>query len=263
MTLSASHVESSRTDPSAALRSVTVRFGKLTALDEVTLTFRPGITAVTGPNGGGKSTLLRVLATLHQPDAGDATVAGHPVTATAGLRTVRRILGYLPQEPTYFDHLRVDEALHYAGWLHGMHYRARAAAIASLAEKFSLTDLLPRKVALLSGGTRRRAYFAATLMHDPMFAVFDEPTSGVDPTRRVDIRNALRELAAGRTVIFSTQLTEDIELLADRVIVLSAGRVIFDGTPQELAALGTTERGARRIETALRSLLDREREESR
>ncbi|MCL6538520.1 MAG: ABC transporter ATP-binding protein [Acidothermus sp.] len=237
-----------------SLADVTVEFGKTVALNGVSFDFSPGVTAILGPNGAGKSTLLGVLATLIEPTAGTVCIAGEPIHSRPALRRARQALGYLPQHPDYFDHLTVLEALHYAAWLKGLGAAQRREKVGAAVDRFGLQAICRQKLRTLSGGTRRRVYLASAVVHDPRVVVLDEPTSGLDPTRRADVRAVLDQLREN-IVVFSTQLTEEVELLADRVLVMSAGHLVFSGTPKELAAVaGTDQPSVSVVEAALRRL---------
>jgi ABC-2 type transport system ATP-binding protein len=227
----------------------------------VSLETGSGVTVLVGSNGSGKTTLLRALATLCRPAAGSASVAGHDVRTRSGAAAARRVSGFLPQEPTALHHLRVAEALTYAAWLKGVPSRQRAGHVEEALAALDLVARADDRLGALSGGTRQRAYIGQAIVHRPDVVLLDEPSTGVDTEHRVELRAILRRLAVGRVVVFSTHLTEDIELLADRVVALTDGRLTFEGSPTELAALAGpdgsdagTDEPARAIERGLRSL---------
>jgi ABC-2 type transport system ATP-binding protein len=205
--------------------------------------------------------LLRVLATLRRADAGRVEVGGHDVRRPSGATAARLQLGYLPQQPTALMHLRVREAVEYAAWLKRVPRGERADRVTAALVDLDLVHRAADRVGALSGGTRQRAHIAQAIVHGPDVLLLDEPTTGVDAEHRVELRQILRRLARGRLVVLSTHLTEDIELLADRVTGLDHGRVRFDGTPTELALVGEAAGGgtdeaepARAIERGLRAL---------
>lgn len=249
--------------PGSGLRvdSLTVRYGRRTVLTDLTWQADGGVVALVGPNGSGKSTLLRVLATLHRAHAGGVRVCGHDVRSPSGATAARQALGYLPQEPTALTRLRVREAVEYAAWLKRVPRVCRADMVTAALVDLDLTHRADDRIGALSGGTRQRAHIAQAIVHRPAVLLLDEPTTGVDAEHRVELRRTLRRLAQGRLVVLSTHLTEDIELLADRVTALDAGRVHFDGTPEQLAQVGRAgddaqpdAEPARAIEQGLRSL---------
>jgi ABC-2 type transport system ATP-binding protein len=194
---------------------------------------------------------------LRRPDGGSVSLGGHDLASPGGAARARRELGFLPQDPEPLAHLRVDEAIVYAAWLKGVPRRERAARVDEMLEALDLTAVSSSRLRTLSGGTRQRAHLAQAMVHRPRVLLLDEPSTGVDAEHRVDLRATLRRLALGRLVVMSTHLTEDIELLADRVLALESGRVRFDGTPAELADLagpGPSDEPARAIERGLRAL---------
>jgi ABC-2 type transport system ATP-binding protein len=224
--------------PSVSARELVVRVGRRTVLDGVTLELEEGVVVLAGPNGSGKTTLLRVLASLRRAAGGEVEVAGLSALAGRNLRETRRRTGYLAQEPTQHAHLRVREAIEYAAWLKGLGPKSRQTSVDDVLAALDLCDWSRHRLTELSGGTRRRAHLAQALVHKPSVLLLDEPTNGVDAEHRLEFRSLLRRIAANRLVVLSTHLTEDIELLADRVVVLGGGRVKFDGTPEGLGALG-------------------------
>jgi ABC-2 type transport system ATP-binding protein len=237
--------------------SLTVRFRRHAVLSDLTVRADRGVVALVGPNGSGKTTLLRVLATLRRPDGGAVSLGGHDLTTARGAMRARRELGFLPQDPEPLAHLRVDEAIAYAAWLKGVPRRQRAGRVGEMLDTLDLAAVSSNRLRSLSGGTRQRAHLAQAMVHQPRVLLLDEPSTGVDAEHRVDLRATLRRVAHGRLVVLSTHLTEDIELLADRVLALESGRLRFDGTPGELAQLagqGDCDEPARAIERGLRSL---------
>lgn len=240
---------------SISLDGVSASSGRHTVLDDLSLRIGPGVTVLAGPNGAGKSTLLSVVATLLRFRRGRVAVDGHDLGTVAGRADARRVLGFLPQDPAFPLHWTVGEALTYAAWLHRVPAAGRAAAVDRVAREVGVAGRSTDRLRSLSGGTRRRVMLAQTLVHQPAYLLLDEPTVGVDAEHRVEFRRTIRSIASDRVVVLSSHLTEDIELLADRVIVLDDGSVRFDGPPSAIAAFGT---GAgddeRAIELGLRRL---------
>ena len=226
--------------PGVRAESLTVRYRSRTVLDDLSVEASQGIVVLVGPNGSGKTTLLRVLATLRRADAGGAFLNGHDLGTLRGGARARRALGYLPQDPAALAHLQVAEAVEYAAWLKGVPPRERPDRVTAALVDLDLVGRAHDTLGSLSGGTRQRAYIAQAIVHRPDVLLLDEPSAGVDAEHRVELRQVLRRLAGGRLVVLSSHLTEDIELLADRVVALDAGRVRFEGTPDQLAALGAS-----------------------
>jgi len=215
-------------------------FGQVHALRGVELTVpRGGVCALLGPNGAGKTTVVRVLATLTPPDGGTARVAGYDVVREAG--KVRQVIGLAGQHAAVDDDLTGRENLLILGlMLHLGRRRARARA-AELLERFGLADAGGRLVKTWSGGMRRRLDLLASLIVTPTVLFLDEPTTGLDPRSRSEIWSAVRSLAAeGTTVLLSTQYLEEADRLADQIVIIDAGRVTAQGSPDDLKnALGS------------------------
>lgn len=206
------------------------------ALDGITLEVAESSrTALLGPNGGGKTTLFRVLATLLRPDAGRALVFGRDTVRDAP--AVRRALGVVFQSPAVDRRLTVRENLAVHGALHGLDARTLAPAIRERLTQFGLLDRAGDLAGRLSGGLLRRVEIAKALLPRPRLLLLDEPSTGLDPGARSDLWEHLEALGArdGVTVLFTTHLLEEAER-ADRVAILSAGRVVADGAPRDLTA---------------------------
>jgi ABC-2 type transport system ATP-binding protein len=218
------------------LTKVSKSYGRTVALHPTTLELNPGVVGLLGPNGAGKTTMLRLLSTILAPDAGTVTVNGHDVTGTHAERTeARRRIGYLPQEVVFPRGMTAFGFLDYIAVL--KEWRDTARRHEEVRRVLALVDLADRgrsKVKALSGGQRRRLAIAQALLGSPELLILDEPTTGLDPEQRASLRGLLSGLPG--TVLISTHQTEDVAALCDRVIVLDAGLVRFDGTVPELLA---------------------------
>ncbi|MGW3314656.1 ATP-binding cassette domain-containing protein [Streptomyces fungicidicus] len=209
------------------------------ALDGLDLTVARGtVHAVLGPNGAGKSTLVKILATLLHPDAGRVEVAGHDVVREA--YAVRLRIGLLGQHAALDEELGGLQNLEMFGRLHHLGARRARARAEELLERFALSGTGPKAVRQYSGGMRRRLDLAASLITEPEVLFLDEPTTGLDPRGRAEVWDSVRSLVGGgTTVLLTTQYLEEADQLADRISVVDAGRVIADGTADELkAAIG-------------------------
>jgi ABC-2 type transport system ATP-binding protein len=219
------------------LVDVRQRFRSTTALDGVTLALQPGVTGLLGPNGAGKTTLLRVAATVLAPDSGQVRLLGRDVASLDERTEVRRRLGYLPQEFGYPRGFTAFGFVDYMAVLKEWDDRAaRHVEVRRVLEAVGLTEVATRKVRKLSGGMRRRLGMAQALLGDPDLLVLDEPTTGLDPEQRASLRDVLSGLGHRATVLVSTHQTEDVAALCDRVVVMDAGRVMFDGAVRDLVA---------------------------
>ncbi|MGW3104930.1 ABC transporter ATP-binding protein [Streptomyces sp. NPDC001100] len=216
---------------------LSLRYGSTQALDDVSLRLGEGVTGLLGPNGAGKTTLLRVLATALPADSGAFTVLGHDPGTTAGRQEVRRVLGYLPQTPGFHPDFTAFEFVDYVAILKELTDReGRHREVRRVLEEVDLSDVRGKRIKKLSGGMRQRVALAAALVGDPGFLVLDEPTVGLDPEQRMRFRELIARAGEGRTVLLSTHQTEDVAMLCNRVVVMAAGTVRFDGTPAELTA---------------------------
>ncbi|MFE9444788.1 ABC transporter ATP-binding protein [Streptomyces sp. NPDC006602] len=223
--------------PTVSASGLSLRYGGTRALDDVSLRLTRGVTGLLGPNGAGKTTLLRVLATAVPPDQGAFTVLGNDPDTSRGRQEVRRSLGYLPQTPGFHPDFTAFEFVDYVAILKELTDRgARHREVRRVLEEVDLGDLRGRRIKKLSGGMRQRVALAAALVGDPGFLVLDEPTVGLDPEQRMRFRELIAQAGEGRTVLLSTHQTEDVAMLCNRVVVLAAGQVRFDGTPAELTA---------------------------
>ena len=215
-------------------KGLTKQYGKTQALAGVDFSVPAGtILGLLGPNGAGKTTAVRVLTTLATPDSGSATVAGvdvlkHPAEA-------RRHIGVAAQDATLDPLLTVRQNLTLVGVLSDMSRSASRARASELLAQFELTAAADRVVKTYSGGMRRRLDHAASLMTRPPVLFLDEPTTGLDPTSRQHVWDAIRQLLGeGVTVLLTTQYLDEADALAHRIVVVDRGRVIADGTPLEL-----------------------------
>jgi ABC-2 type transport system ATP-binding protein len=211
------------------------RFGDFTAVDGVDLDIQPGeIYGFLGPNGSGKSTTVRVLCTLISPSGGSATVAGFDVATHPD--EVRLRIGVALQDAALDPMQSGVELLRLQGRLYGLTKREVAIRLAEVSDLVDIGDAIDRPIGTYSGGMKRRLDLAASLMHNPDILFLDEPTTGLDPVSRARVWEEVRRLndELGTTIFLTTQYLEEADELADRVGILSAGRIVAEGTPDEL-----------------------------
>ena len=223
-----------RVQPAVSTRGLVKRFGDQVAVDGVDLDVPAGsVFGLLGPNGAGKTTIVRMLATLLVPDGGTARVGGHDVVRQA--QSVRRLIGLTGQYASVDESLSGRENLYMIGRLLDMPAKDARRRADSLLETFGLTDSAKKLAKNYSGGMRRRLDLAASLVGTPQVLFLDEPTTGLDPQRRSDLWDIVRELAwDGTTVLLTTQYMEEAEALAEYIAVMDHGRIIASGSPEEL-----------------------------
>ena len=211
------------------------QYGRVRALQGVTFAVRAGeVFGLLGPNGAGKSTTVKVLATLTKPDSGRAEVAGYDVVRDPN--AVRRAIGYVPQSSGVDRDATGRENLMLQGRVQGMGGRTLEARVAELLELLGLAEAADRVVRGYSGGMKRRLDVGLGLVHRPQVLFLDEPTTGLDPEARASMWGELERLAEGEslTILLTTHYMEEADELADRLAIVSRGRVVVEGTPEQL-----------------------------
>jgi ABC-2 type transport system ATP-binding protein len=224
--------------PTIQAEGVRKRLGSTQALDGVSVRLGDGITGLLGPKGAGKTTLMRVLATVLAPDEGTVLLLDHDLGDPDARIEIRRRLGYMPQEPGFHERFTAFEFVDYVAILKELTVRReRHDEVRRVLALVGLEDVGQRRVKALSGGMRRRLALAQALLGDPRLLILDEPTAGLDPEQRLRFRELISRLAEDRTVLISTHQTEDVAALCHQVVVLRAGENLFTGSPRGLAAI--------------------------
>jgi ABC-2 type transport system ATP-binding protein len=219
---------------SISVKNVTKRFGKVIALNDLSLSVDPGtVFALLGPNGSGKTTIVRILTTLLRPDSGSAHVGDYDVVQEA--QTVRSVIGLAGQYPAVDENLTGKENLEMIGLLYHLAKRKAKARSSELLELFALSDAANRRVKTYSGGMRRRLDLAATLVANPPVLFLDEPTTGLDPRSRLGLWDVISQQSIScNTVFLTTQYLEEADRLANKIAIMDNGKVLREGSPQEL-----------------------------
>ncbi|MBE0409904.1 MAG: ABC transporter ATP-binding protein [Anaerolineales bacterium] len=211
------------------------QYGKVRALEDVSLHIDGGMFGLLGPNGAGKTTLMRIITTLALPTSGKVSVGGIDVIRDPG--AVRRQLGYLPQEFGFYKSLNAYEMLDYIAVMKNIPPHQRGTNVNRVLQAVNLHSVAQRKVGGFSGGMKQRLGIAQALLGDPQLLVVDEPTAGLDPEERIRFRNLLARLSRERTVLLSTHIVADVEASCTGMAVLDKGKLVFSGSPQELSRL--------------------------
>ena len=213
------------------INNLSKNYGKKEALKNVSLTIHSGMYGLLGRNGAGKTSLMRILATLSVPSGGEISMNGISIKETG---KIREIVGYLPQDFSFYRNMSVYSAMDYLGLLSGIPDKTRKERITVLLEQVNLKENMRTKVKALSGGMKRRLGIAQALLHNPQILIVDEPTAGLDPEERIRFRNLLGEFAEDRIVILSTHISSDVESSCENIGVLDNGRMIWNGSTEEL-----------------------------
>ena len=218
------------------ITDLTRRFGRTQAVAGVNLETGPGVFGLLGPNGAGKTSLLRMMATVIPPSSGRLRLLGRNPSAYGPRKEIRRRLGYLPQNLGYYPGFTVVEFVEYFALLKDMPAARVPGVVATAVERVGLGDKARSKLRALSGGMLRRVGIAQAIVNEPELLLLDEPTAGLDPEQRVAFRELLRDFGQRATVIVSTHLVEDVGAACTQVALMDQGRIVFNGTPDELTA---------------------------
>jgi len=207
------------------------------ALKQINLEIDKGVFGLLGPNGSGKTTLMRILVGLLKPSGGKVIVFGHDISKPSAQQTVRRLLGYLPQELGLHDTLTVQQELDYFALLKGCRdAKLRRDYVDKALERVGLQPQRQHIVKSLSGGQKRRLGIAIALLRDPKLIIVDEPTAGLDPAERVRFRSLISDLSENGVVLLSTHIVEDISQICNSLAVIKAGHLMYKGTVEDLIA---------------------------
>ncbi len=217
------------------IEGLTKRFGTFTAVDNLSFNVARGeVLGFLGPNGAGKSTTMRMLAGFMTPSAGTARICGHDVVEAS--LAARRTLGFLPEGAPTWPEMTVRGFLTFVARIRGFRGGEIAARVDHAVALTSLSGVLLQPVETLSKGFKRRVGLAQALLHDPPVLILDEPTDGLDPNQKHEVRTLIRAMAAEKAIVISTHILEEVDAVCTRAIVIAAGRVVADGTPAELEA---------------------------
>jgi ABC-2 type transport system ATP-binding protein len=208
-------------------------FGPKRAVDGVSFNVERGeVLGFLGPNGAGKSTTMRMITGFMPPTAGRISVGGHDVQQSP--LEAKRLIGYLPENAASYPDMTVKGFLDFAAELRGLERAKRKQAVDRVVELCFLGSVLRQSIDTLSKGYKHRTCLAQALIHDPDVLVMDEPTDGLDPNQKHEVRNLIRELGKSKAIVFSTHILEEVDAACTRAIIIDRGRIVANGTPNEL-----------------------------
>jgi ABC-2 type transport system ATP-binding protein len=215
--------------------SLRKQFGSLVAVDGISFSVGPGeVLGFLGPNGAGKSTTMKMIAGFLAPSGGHATVCGHDVEHDP--IAAKRCLGYLPEGAPSYGEMTPSAFLRFVADLRGLGGDLRRRRLEEVIERLQLGRVLEQPIETLSKGYRRRVGLAQAILHDPAVLILDEPTDGLDPNQKHEVRGLIREMAPGKTIVISTHILEEVHAVCTRAIIIADGRILADDTPAALAA---------------------------
>jgi ABC-2 type transport system ATP-binding protein len=216
-------------------RALVKRFGAFTAVDDISFKVERGeVVGFLGPNGAGKSTTMKIIAGFLEPTSGSAFVAGH--NAQTDQIAARRRLGYLPEGAPAYPDMTVGAFLEFVASMRGLDRATARRRLAELVERIDLAEVWNRRIEALSKGFKRRVGIAQALVHDPDVLILDEPTDGLDPNQKHEMRELIRTLAPDKAIVISTHILDEVEAICTRALIIARGRLLVDSTPAELLA---------------------------
>jgi len=218
------------------VQELSKQFGVFTAVDGISFSVNKGeVLGFLGPNGAGKSTTMKMITGYLTPTAGTVSVCGFDVKKNP--IDVKKSLGYLPEGAPAYDDMTVDSFLRFIANIRGYSGAEKDKRIANAIAKANLESVIHKTIETLSKGFKRRVGLAQAILHDPPVLVMDEPTDGLDPNQKHEVRMLIKEMAKDKAIIISTHILEEVDAICDRAIIIAQGKIKFDGTPQELEAL--------------------------
>src|SRR5512140_194389 len=208
-------------------------FGAIVAVDDISFNVEKGqVLGFLGPNGAGKSTAMKMLACFLEPDSGTASICGHDIrTDSVG---VRKCLGYLAENAPAYGEMTVGSFLNFICDARQIHGAARTAALDRVVPQCSIESVYHQSIETLSKGYKRRVGLAQAIIHDPQVLILDEPTDGLDPNQKHEVRMLINKMASEKCIIISTHILEEVEAICSRTIIIARGNILADSTPIQL-----------------------------
>jgi ABC-2 type transport system ATP-binding protein len=212
------------------IKQLVKKFGSFTAVDHVTFAVQRGeVVGFLGPNGAGKSTTMKMVTGFLTPTSGTATVAGHDVVKSP--LAVKEAVGYLPEGAPAYPDMTPESFLHFIAEVRGLRGAERKRRVEEVVARVHLEGVMRQSIETLSKGYKRRVGLAQAILHDPEVLIMDEPTDGLDPNQKHEVRTLIKEMAPRKAIILSTHILEEVEAVCTRAVIISRGKLIFDGTP--------------------------------
>jgi len=220
------------------VESLSKAFGDKRAVDDVSFEVRKGeVLGFLGPNGAGKSTTMRMITGFYPPTSGKVSVCGFDVTEQP--IAAKKTMGYLPEAAPSYQEMTVLSFLKFAAEMRGLRGDAQRSAIRRVVDTCHLDKVLGQTIDTLSKGFKHRTCLAQSIIHDPEVLVLDEPTDGLDPNQKHEVRTLIKRMGETKAIIFSTHILEEVEAVCSRAMIIDRGRVVANGTPEELKAMST------------------------
>ena len=221
-------------------------FGAFRAVDQISFSVPKGqILGFLGPNGAGKSTTMKMLTCFLEPTTGTAVIDDHDISKDS--IAVRKKIGYLPESAPLYEEMTVLEFLEFVAEMRGLKGEAAQNATEKMRTTCFLEKVWNQPIETLSKGYRQRVGFAQALIHDPPVLILDEPTDGLDPNQKYEVRQLIKKMGEDKTIILSTHILEEVEAICERVIIIANGKIVADNTPEELLNQGPLDQVFRKI----------------
>jgi ABC-2 type transport system ATP-binding protein len=228
-------------DTLVEIKNLHKKFDTKIAVDDISFTVSRGeVLGFLGPNGAGKSTTMKMITGFLAPDAGTVVIAGHNLEKDPV--QVKRHIGYLPEGAPLYSEMTPATFLEFIGEVRGFRGEELNKRIRETVGKINLQQVLEQPIATLSKGFKRRVGIAQAILHDPDVLVLDEPTDGLDPNQKFEVRNLIRNMAKEKAIVLSTHILEEVDAVCTRAMIIAAGKLVADGTPAELAARASSGR---------------------